>query len=74
MTEGISNSMQNHLVDAVERSDVCHSPFDHIYMEDVLPPANYEALISNLPDRRFYHELRHIDAMRSDGHSTRFRL
>jgi len=74
MTEAISNSMQNHLVDAVERSDVRHSPFDHIYMEDVLPAADYEVLISNLPDRRFYHELRHVDAMRSDGHSTRFRL
>jgi hypothetical protein len=74
MTKASANSMETHMIDAVERSDLRHAPFDHIYMEDVLPPSDYEAMLSSLPDRRFYHELRHVDAMRPDGHSTRFRL
>lgn len=62
------------LVDAVERSDLRQSPFDHIYMENILNRSDYQALLAAMPDRRFYHELIHVDAMRTDGSSTRLRM
>ena len=62
------------IVDAAERSELRHKPFDHIYMEHVLDPATYAALLDAMPDRRFYHELEHRDALRPDGRSTRLRM
>jgi hypothetical protein len=59
---------------AVERAVLRQDPFDHIYIEDVLDPESYRSLLSALPDRPAYHELRHLDAMRSDGSSTRLRM
>lgn len=67
-------TVRESLVAAVERSEVRGEPFDHISMEHVLDEANYAALLGAMPDRRFYHELSHVDAMRSDGSSTRLRL
>lgn len=67
-------AVESRFAEAVERSPLRQHPFDHIYMEDVLDPRSYEALLSAMPDRRFYHELRHQDAMRADGSSTRLRL
>ena len=69
-----SGSVQQQLVDAVGRSDVRHKPFDHIYMEDVLDGPSYRALLAGMPDRSFYHYLKHRDALRPDGTSTRLRL
>lgn len=43
-------------------------------MDDVLGPASYAALLSAMPERHFYHELVHKDAMRADGSSTRLRM
>ena len=68
------NYTQNALIAAVDRSPLRHEPFDHIYMEDVLDPASYAALLAALPDSHFYHELVHKDAMRADGSSTRLRM
>lgn len=62
------------LESAVDRSALRADPFDHIYMEQVLDPRTYDALIAALPDRRFFHELVHRDAMRVDGSSTRLRM
>jgi predicted transcriptional regulator len=59
---------------AVERCELRHRPFDHIQMENVLEPGAYEDLVAALPDRRYFHELSHRDAMRSDGSSTRLRM
>jgi hypothetical protein len=66
--------VESEFVAAVERSAVRPHPFDHIYMEDVLDPESYRALLAAMPDRRFYHELGHRDALRPDGSSTRLRL
>ena len=59
---------------AVERAKLRKEPFDHIYMEGVFDPASYDELLAALPDRRFYHELKHSDALRKDGTSTRLRM
>ena len=70
----VGADIERSFADAVERSALRHDPFDHIYFESVLDPESYQALLSAMPDRRFYHELWHQDALRSDGSSTRLRL
>ena len=69
-----SPSIEGEFVGAVERSEVRHKPSDHIYMEGVFDPDSYAALLAAMPDRRFYHDLRHRDALRKDGSSTRQRM
>ena len=69
-----SAPVEDQFVAAVDRAKLKKKPFDHIYMEDVLDPAAYEALLAAMPDRRFYHYLVHRDAMRIDGSSTRLRM
>jgi hypothetical protein len=69
-----STVMEQELTAAAERSALRQYPFDHIYMENVFDPESYSALLDAMPDRRFYHELSHRDAMRTDGSSTRLRL
>jgi hypothetical protein len=66
--------IEQSLVAAVERSELRTDPFDHIYMEDAFDPEGYATLLAAMPERRFYHQLTHIDAMRPDGSSTRLRL
>ena len=67
-------SVEQQLVASVDRSKVRKKPFDHIYMERVLDPATYDALLSAMPDRSRYHDLKHHDAVRRDGSSTRLRM
>jgi hypothetical protein len=69
-----SDSIGRDLAASVQRSTLCHDPFDHIYMERVLDPVDYQSLLSAMPDRRFFHELKHEHAMRADGSSTRLRM
>lgn len=67
-------AVERQLIDAVDRSELRHQPFDHIYMEQVLDPGTYESLLQAIPDRRFFHDLKHRDAVRDDGTSTRQRM
>jgi hypothetical protein len=67
-------SIEDALVAAVDRASLQHHPFDHIRMEDVLDRESYAALLAAMPDRRFYHNLEHKDAVRADGSSTRLRM
>lgn len=46
-------------------------PFDHVYLEDVLPPARYRRLLEALPETGRYREFQHRDAMQPDGTSAR---
>lgn len=61
-------------VAAANRAELRHKPFDHIYMERILEPQTYATLLAAMPDRRFYHHLKHRDAVREDGSSTRLRM
>jgi hypothetical protein len=67
-------SVDQQLVAAAERAELRHKPCDHIYMEQVFEPDTYSALLAYLPDPRFFHDLKHRDAVRKDGSSTRQRL
>jgi hypothetical protein len=67
-------SVEQQLVAAVDRAELRQQPFDHVYMEDVLDAETYAAVRASLPDRSFYHQLMHQDAVRQDGTSTRLRM
>ena len=67
-------SVEQQLVAAADRARLRKRPFDHIYMEEVLDPDTYQALLAAIPDRRFYHDLMHRDAVRNYGTSTRLRM
>jgi hypothetical protein len=62
------------LIATVSRAPLQSEPFEHIYMENVFAPGIYEQLLVRLPEKRRFHELRHRDAMRVDGRSTRLRM
>ena len=67
--------IEQQLVAAVDRAELRHQPFDHIYMEqrarsrDATPRCSRRCRTA-----RFYHELKHHDAVRKDGSSTRLRM
>jgi hypothetical protein len=71
---GNDSRVEDRLAAAVERSELRSSPFDHIYMEQVLPQTDYNSIVENIPDHRFFHEQRHPDALRADGRSRRLRM
>lgn len=71
---GIDSRVEDWLVAGIERSELRCSPFDHIYMDHVLSQTDYNSLVETMPDRRFFHEQRHPDAMRADGRSRRLRM
>ncbi len=49
-------------------------PFDHVCLRDLFPAGFYRQLLASLPAVERFHELRHRDALRPDGSSTRLRL
>lgn len=75
-THSLSDSTQldavvGHMLAAVARAEVLTEPFSHCYLEDVFPPALYAQIRAHLPDPGAYKDLRHRDAVRTDGSSTR---
>ena len=62
------------LARSVAQAPLQTQPFEHIYMENVFTPVFYREMLANMPDTRSFHELRHKDALRPDGTSTRLRL
>lgn len=62
------------LARSVAQAPLQTQPFEYIYMENVFTPVFYREMLANMPDTRSFHELRHKDALRPDGTSTRLRL
>jgi hypothetical protein len=62
------------LAKAVDRALLRDAPFDHITLAEAFPPAFYRAMLAQLPAATAFHSLRHHDALRPDGSSTRQRL
>lgn len=62
------------LAAAVAASTVATSPCEHLYMRGVFSPRFYEKLLALMPARERFHDLRHKDAMRADGSSSRLRM
>jgi hypothetical protein len=55
---------ESEFVAAVDRSELRHKPFDHIYMEGVFDPESYAELLAAMPD----HDLWMAFIRDPDGH------
>jgi hypothetical protein len=62
------------LVSVIEARPLATDPFDHLVLQQPLPPRDYPALLAALPPDRYYRELRHSDALLPDGHSARLQF
>ena len=62
------------LLAAVDKCPVQSDPFDHICTEDLLPQELYPQILEHLPPDEYYGELKHPQALREDGSSTRLQL
>lgn len=65
---------RQHVFSAVKTASVDRDPFAHFRLEKIFPESVYQTLINNLPNPNLYHEIRHQDALRPDGTSTRTML
>ncbi len=63
-----------HLSAALSGAEAHEEPFFHLRMRDCFPPEEAGALHDHLPPPEAYKDLRHRDAMRGDGSSTRRHL
>ena len=70
----VASDTTAHLVHAVARAPLQHEPCEYIYMTEVFAPDLYGEMQARLPDKRHFHALRHKDALRADGTSTRLRM
>jgi hypothetical protein len=59
------------IVARVESSALHTWPFDHVYLDEFVPPSWYRRLLDALPETRRYREFRHRDATQPDGTSAR---
>src|SRR5215510_5140146 len=62
------------LVPVVERAILRTTPFDHVRLENIFPPDLYGRMLENFPAAENFHPMRHPDALRTDGTSTRLHL
>ncbi|MDL2337112.1 MAG: hypothetical protein QFE16_04645 [Pseudomonadota bacterium] len=58
----------------IDRAPLEDRPCDHVCLRNLFPPDFYRQLLDSLPATEHFHELRHQDALRADGSSTRLRL
>jgi hypothetical protein len=71
---GSASELAERLEAAVANAPLQTAPFEHIFMERVFTPDAYADILANIPAHRHFHPLRHKDAMRPDGTSTRLRM
>lgn len=62
------------MLSAIRDSVVSEIPCEHLYMRSVFAPDFYRQLLALMPDANHFHDLRHRDAMRADGSSSRLRM
>ncbi len=66
-----SERIVSSIVAALDRSPRVDRPFAHFQIDHVFPDDVYRLMLSSFPAPELYHPLRHKDAMRPDGTSTR---
>lgn len=64
----------DHLLATVETAAFSDDPFVHVRLHDAFPESFYAEMLARLPADRSYSELRHADAIQSDGRSTRLQF
>lgn len=56
---------------SIEGAALERHPFDHVCLRDLFPADFYRQLLESVPTPAHFHEVRHRDALRADGSSTR---
>ena len=59
------------LVGVVDSTSLRSTPFAHLYLSNVFPPAYYRSMLDRLPTAGRYRDMIHRGAMRADGRSAR---
>lgn len=63
-----------YLSDRIHDTPLQPCPFDHLALVSPFDPALYPDILENLPDGKYYRELRHSDALLPDGRSARLKF
>jgi len=58
----------------VEQTPFHSEPWDHVSLSPIFPPALYPEVMRQLPETRYYGELKHSDARLPSGESARRKL
>lgn len=74
MTLPLRTVLLSHLLEVVEQTPFEANPWDHVRLSPVFPSALYPEVIRNLPETRYYGELKHSDARLPSGESARRKL
>ena len=75
MSDSVSSEqVLNHLIKRVREVPLMADPFHHLRFETAFPLDCYAEIIANLPETRFYGELKHSDALLPNGRSARRKL
>jgi hypothetical protein len=69
-----SGEILDHLITAVRTVPLKDNPFNHLQLYPVFPANCYAQIIANLPETRYYGELKHSDAQLPNGRSARRKL
>lgn len=62
------------LIKVIRATPLQNDPFAHLRLDAAFPLDIYREIVNNLPEDRYYHELRHADAIQPDGKSARLRF
>ncbi len=71
---GAAGEALDHLLATIGAAAVSRDPFVHIRLHDAFPESFYAEMLARLPANRSYSELKHADAMQSDGRSARLQF
>ncbi len=71
---GAAGKALDHLLATIGTAAVSRDPFVHIRLHDAFPESFYAEMLARLPADRSYSELKHTDAMQSDGRSARLQF
>lgn len=67
----VDEELLNHLLVSIARAEGHTEPFSHLYFNKLFPEPLYKKMLSMQPEGEAYKGLKHKEALRSDGSSTR---
>lgn len=68
------DELLSHIVGRLRATPLETSPFEHVRLSTVFPESLYPAMLEQLPETRYYGQLKHSDAMLPSGLSARRKL
>lgn len=71
MSESLTQAVIGRMCAAIEAGELWHEPFTHLYMRDIFPADFYAELHERLPALEHFKDLKHKEALRRDGSSSR---